>query len=285
MDIGGFVRLLRPINCVMVGFAVLIGEVVVYKTIFPLKTVLGFITGFSITGASMASNDYWDRRVDKVNRPERPIPSGRVTPKEAASFAAIVSVAGLVSACFINFPTSVIIASIGLLMFFSYNYRVKQLGFIGNMLVSASIVLPLVFGGSVQPESSTSAGSLTLLVFFELMIFFANTGREVNKGISDIEGDEVRKVSTVAFKYGPKAAAQLSSAFYLFAVSLSPLPWFLSLVSWLYIPLVAVVDLGFVTSAFILLKNYSKENALKVKRIVLVWMLLGLLSFVVGALQ
>jgi geranylgeranylglycerol-phosphate geranylgeranyltransferase len=269
----------------MVGLAVLIGEIIVYKTIFPFKSVLGFITGFSITGASMASNDYWDRGVDKVNSPERPIPSGRVTPKEAAVFAAIISVMGLISAYFINFPTSVIIASVGLLMFLSYNYRVKQLGFMGNILVSASIVLPLVFGSLVQPESSTSARSLTLLVFFELMIFFSNTGREVNKGISDIEGDKVRKVSTIALKYGTKAAAQLSSAFYLFAVSLSSLPWFLGLVSWFYVPLVAVVDLGFVASVFILLKDYSKENALKVKRIVLVWMLLGLLAFVVGALQ
>lgn len=269
----------------MVGFAVLIGEIVVYKTIFPLKTVLGFITGFSITGASMISNDYWDRGVDKINSPKRPIPSGRVTSKEAAIFATIFSVIGLVSACFINFPTSLIIASIGLLMFFSYNYRVKQSGFMGNVLVSASIILPLVFGGSIQPQTSTSVRSLTLLIFFELMIFFANTGREVNKGISDIEGDKVRKISTIALKYGPKAAAQLSSAFYLFAVFLSPLPWFLGLVSWLYIPSVAVVDLGFVASVFILLKDYSKENALKVKRMVLVWMLLGLLSFVVGAVQ
>ncbi len=269
----------------MVGIAVLIGEVVVYKTIFPLKTVLGFITGFSITGASMASNDYWDRDVDKINSPNRPIPSGRVTPKEAAVLAAIFSVLGLVSACFINFPTSLIIASVGLLMFLSYNYRLKQLGFMGNILVSASIVLPLVFGGLVQPQTSTSMQSLALLIFFEIMIFFANTGREVNKGISDIEGDKVRKVSTIALKYGPKAAAQLSSAFYLFAVFLSSLPLFLGLVSWLYIPLVTVVDLGLVMSAFILLKNYSKANALKVKRIVLVLMLLGLLSFVAGAIH
>lgn len=283
-DIMELIRLLRPVNCIMVGFAVLVGELIVNKTIFPLPTILGFITGFSITGASMISNDYWDRDIDKINNPNRPIPSGKVTLKEAEIFAVIVSVVGLVSAFLTNFPTCLIIASVGLLMFFSYNYRLKQFGLLGNLLVSASITLPLIYGSFIQIQSSTSMHNLTILFFFELMIFLANTGREINKGISDIEGDMVRKISTIALKYGAKNAAYLSSAFYLMAVMLSPIPLLLGLVSWYYIPFVSVVDLGFFMSVFILLKQYSKENALKVKRIVLILMLLGLFSFVVGAL-
>ena len=283
-DIAALMRLLRPVNCVMVGFAVLIGEVVVHKTIFPLPTILGFITGFSISGAAMVSNDYWDRAVDKVNNPDRPIPSGRVKPGEAAIFTIILSIVGLVAAYLTNL-TSLLIASAGLLMFLFYNYRVKQLGLLGNMLVSASIALPLLYGGIIHPQSSTSTGSLILLVFFELMIFLANTGREVNKGISDIEGDKVRNISTVVLKHGPRRAAQLSAALYLSGVALSPMPWLLNLVSWPYVPLVTIADIGLVASAFILLKDYSKENALKVKRMILLWMLLGLLSFVAGVLQ
>lgn len=282
-DVVALMRLLRPVNCVMVGFAVLIGEVVVHKTIYPLPTLLGFVTGFSISGAAMVSNDYWDRAVDEVNNPQRPIPSGRVKPREAAVFTVLLSVAGLTAAYLTNL-LSLLIALTGLLMFLLYNYRAKQLGLPGNMLVSASIALPLLYGGVIHPQSSASTRSLTLLVFFEFMIFLANTGREVNKGISDIEGDKVRNISTVALKHGPRRAAQLSAALYLLGVALSPMPWLLNLVSWPYIYLVTISDMGFVASAFILLNDYSKENALKVKRMVLLWMLLGLLSFVAGAL-
>lgn len=284
VDIAASIRLLRPVNCLMVGFAVLVGEIIVHKTVLPLPTLLGFITGFTLTGAAMVSNDYWDRKVDAVNSPARPIPSGRVKPREAATFTVLLSAAGLTAAYLTNLP-SFLTASTGLLMFVLYNYRVKLLGLLGNMLVSASLALPLLYGGVIHPQSSASTRNLTLLVFFELMIFLANTGREVNKGISDIEGDRVRNVSTVARKHGPKAAAQLSAVLYLVAVALSPLPLLLNLVSWLYIPLVAIADLGLVASAFILLKDYSKQNALKVKRMALLWMLLGLLSFVAGALQ
>ena len=150
------IRLLRPLNCVMVGFAVLIGEVAIYKTVFAIPTLLGFITGFSITGASMVSNDYWDRAVDKINNPERPIPSGKVKPIEAAIFTTLLSAVGLVAAFLTNFPASFLIASAGLVMFFLYNYRIKQSGLPGNMLVSASIALPLIYGGLIYPQSSNA---------------------------------------------------------------------------------------------------------------------------------
>jgi geranylgeranylglycerol-phosphate geranylgeranyltransferase len=181
-------------------------------------------------------------------------------------------------------PTTFILASGGLGMFLLYNYRAKQLGLLGNMLVSASIAVPLVYGGMIQPPTGGSANSLVLLVLFDVMIFLSNTGREVTKGICDVEGDSVRAVSTVALKRGERAAALTSAALYLSAVAMTPLPWLLGLVSWMYVPLVAVTDIGFIASSFILLRDYSSENALRVKRIVLIWMVLGLLSFVAGAL-
>ncbi|MCJ7610180.1 UbiA family prenyltransferase [Candidatus Bathyarchaeota archaeon] len=283
-DLSCLVRLIRPINCAMVGFAVLVGEAIVFKTLFPLSSILGFVTGFTITGASMVSNDYWDLGVDRVNNPDRPIPSGRVKPREAIALTVILSAIGLGAASVTYLPTTLILASGGLGMFLLYNYRAKQLGLLGNILVSASIALPLVYGGMIQPPTQGSANSLALLVLFDVMIFLSNTGREVTKGICDVEGDRVRAVSTVALKRGERAAALTSAALYLSAVAMTPLPWLLGLVGWLYLPLVAVTDIGFIASSFILLRDYSSENALKVKRIVLIWMLLGLLSFVAGAL-
>jgi hypothetical protein len=47
---------------------------------------------------------------------------------------------------------------------------------------------------------------------------------------------------------------------------------------------VAVTDFGLVASSFMLLKDYSRENAKKVKNLVLLWSIFGLLAFVVGAL-
>lgn len=282
--IRGCIELTRPINCTMVGFAVIIGEIMVHRTIFMAPTVLGFITGFSITGASMASNDYWDRLVDGVNSPNRPLPSGRVRLKEAITLTIILSTIGLAVSFLTNSALTLSVASLGLVMFLLYNYRLKQLGLIGNLVVSASISLPLVYGGIMVPVQTQSIYRYYVLCFFEAMIFIANTGREINKGITDVEGDKLRGISTIAMKHGNKAAALLSGSLYIAAVAISPLPWFLGQVSWPYLPLVAVTDAGLVISAFILFRDYSRKNALKVKKMVLLWMVIGLISFVAGAL-
>ena len=68
----------------MMGLAVLIGELITYFTLLPFEpSLFGFFTAFTLTGTSMIVNDYWDRDVDAINAPERPIPSGLVSIKEA----------------------------------------------------------------------------------------------------------------------------------------------------------------------------------------------------------
>jgi len=67
------------------------------------------------------------------------------------------------------------------------------------------------------------------------------------------------------------------------AVALSPTPWLLGLVSVWFIPLVLVTDSGLLACSFMLLRNYSRENARMVKNSVLLFFIFGLLAFVAGA--
>ena len=84
-------------------------------------------------------------------------------------------------------------------------------------------------------------------------------------------------------RYGERSAAAAAVFFYLFAVVLSPIPWLAKLVSFWYIPLVAVTDFGLVACSFMLLKDSSRENARKVKNSALFFFIFGLLAFVAGA--
>jgi len=115
------------------------------------------------------------------------------------------------------------------------------------------------------------------------MALLSNTGREITKGIVDVQGDRMQNVKTLAVHYGEKTAAIAAVMFYLLAVMLSPLPWFLNLVSMWFIPLVTITDIGLVASSTMLLKDYSRENARRVKKQVLPWFLIGLIAFVVGS--
>lgn len=167
----------------------------------------------------------------------------------------------------------------------AYNFKGKEAGLIGNFMVSACVALPLVYGGFVYQERSWDYKGLSSLLFFTLMAFFSNTGREITKGITDVEGDRIRNVRSVAIRSGSKGAAVIAVSFYAFAVGLSVFPWLYGLVSWLYLPFVVIADFGFSISSFILLRDYSKENARRVKNMVLFWMVIALVAFVVGGLR
>lgn len=279
--LGGYLRLMRPINCLMMGLAVVVGAVLaspndLYAS-WP-NLVYGFVNGFTLTAASMAINDYYDRGIDAVNEPNRPIPSGLIKPKEALAFAFILTAIGFTAACLTNIFCFVL-AVFAWMVFVTYTTVGKRSGMPGNFLVSTCVAIPFIYGSIAV----VNAVKLNVLVF-AFMAFLSNTGREVTKGIVDVKGDEMQGVKTLAVRYGEKKAAIVAAIFYLFAVLLSPIPWLLNRVSFWFIPLVATTDFGLAASSFMLLKDYSRENARKVKNLVLLWFIIGLLAFVAGAI-
>jgi len=279
--LGGYVHLMRPINCLMMGFAVIVGAMIVnpqFSSVPWLNLFYGFVTGFVLTAASMAMNDYYDREIDAINEPNRPIPSGLIKPKEALAFAFILTVIGFITAYLTNL-FCFFIAIIAWIIFMTYTTVGKRSGLPGNFLVSTCVSIPFIYGsyvvaGAIEPN----------VLIFASMVFLSITGREITKGIVDVKGDKVKNVKTLAVRYGEEAAAVVAVLFYISAVLLSPIPWFLSLVSLWFIPLVAVTDFGLIASSFMLFKNHSRENARKVKNMVLLWSIFGLLAFVIGAL-
>lgn len=277
--LGGLVEIVRPVNSVMLGLAIIVGAAVTGGASIlgsPPTLLLSFVTGFCMTGAAMAINDYYDREIDAVNEPGRPIPSGRVTPGEAVTVTAALSVVGLGASYMISLNTA-LVAAFSWVVMILYSAWGKRTGFPGNLMVSACISLPFIFGGLVT-------GSMYPGLYFSLMAFTSNTGREVTKGIVDVEGDRGAGVNTVAVSKGPRTASVVASTFYVAAAASSLIPYALRLVSAWYLPFVAVTDLGLLYSAYGLVTEPTRENSRTVKNRVLYLMLVGLVGFAAGSL-
>jgi len=223
----------------------------------------------------MAINDFYDREIDAINEPNRPIPRGDVSPKEALMFALLLSIIGFVAAFETNLP-SLLVAVTALIISISYITEGKGTGLPGNFLVSATVVIPFIYGGLTVGQIETS----TLL--FVAIAFLSNTGREVTKGIVDVEGDRSHKIRTIAVTYGERTAATAAAVFSLLAVCLSPLPWLWGLVSDWFLPPVLLTDIGMLVSSILLLRNYSRKNAKRTKNLSLIWFTTGLLAFILG---
>lgn len=281
VDPGGAFRIIRPVNCVMMGFAVLVGAAIgggVGLLSSPRELVLAFLTGFFMTGGAMAVNDYYDREIDAINEPGRPIPSGAVSPGEALVISGVFSVLGLGSA----WLTSVNNLAIGVFAWvamMAYSTFGKRTGFPGNLMVSACVSLPFVYGGIMA-----GGGAMGSSLLFALIAFMANTGREVTKGIVDVEGDRASGIKTVAVSMGPGVAVWVSVALYISAVLVSYVPVYLGLVSIWYSPFVALTDIGLMYLSYSLVVDPSRENSRRVKNRVLPLMLSGLVGFLAGSL-
>ena len=274
---------MRPVNCVMMGFAVIVGAALASGFSFPTgawwRLLLSSLTAFTLTGGAMAVNDYYDREVDAVNEPQRPIPSGEVSPREALAFFAILSLFGFSAALLTN-PSCLVTAVFAWAVMTLYSTRGKRTGLPGNLLVSTCVSLPFVYGalalGGKLPSSS---------LLFASMAFLSCTAREVTKDIVDIEGDASEGMKTIAVSYGPRTAALVAGTLNLAAVILSLLPWLWRLVSKLYLPPIIASDIGFVASSLWLLRDQSRENAKRIKNFSLLWMGLGLIGFLAGSLR
>lgn len=279
--IKAYIDILRPINSLMMGFAVIIGYFIATKgSINPLhyqKLVLGFFTGFFLTASSMVLNDYFDREIDAINAPHRPLPSGLILPREAVVYAILLAVVGLFSSLMIN-QLCFFLASSSFIVSSLYNALFKKTGLLGNFMVSFCVAIPFIFGASIADKIPFAS------IMFFLMVFLSNTAREIVKGIADIEGDRAKGIRTLAVRHGEKYASKVALFLFVSAIILSPLPYIIGIMGYTYLVLVVIADIGFMYSSVKLLRNPSKYMALNIKRQMLFWMFIGLLAFLLGAI-
>ncbi len=75
-----YIEIMRPVNSVMLGAAIIIGAFITGGTQILgdwVSLVYAFLTGFTMSGAAMAINDYYDREIDAINEPSSgwPLPT------------------------------------------------------------------------------------------------------------------------------------------------------------------------------------------------------------------
>jgi len=260
----------------MIGFAVIVGEVISSPVVPSYAALCGFLAGFSLLGSAMVLNDYFDREIDAINEPDRPLPSGRIGHLEAVVFAILLASIGFLASASTGAWT-LAIATLSMLITLAYNSKFKKTGLLGNIMVSANVAVPFIYGGFAVANAN-----IFPLMIFSLLAFLSSLGREVVKGIVDVVGDEAKGVRSVAVSKGSEVAAKQGTFFFLSAVTLSLLPLALKIVSLYYVPLVIICDVGFLLTSYSIWTSPTPLNAKRNKKYVLVWMTFGLIAFIVG---
>jgi 4-hydroxybenzoate polyprenyltransferase len=173
-----FLELLRPANVVTALADVLAGFAIADLGNWPALPWLLLSTA-CLYGGGVVLNDFFDRSIDAIERPERPIPSGRVRPQTAAAFGAILLAAGVVAASRAT-STAAVVAGLIAAAVVLYDAAAKRHAVFGPIVMGTCRGLNLVLGISAVAIAAAARWNLALLPFFYIWAITAVSRGEVH---------------------------------------------------------------------------------------------------------
>ncbi|MDP6456954.1 MAG: geranylgeranylglycerol-phosphate geranylgeranyltransferase [Candidatus Marinimicrobia bacterium] len=270
-----FFKLLRPLNLFLGTITVLISASILHywHTTTIVKAVL---TVVSLNAAANAFNDYRDFDSDKINRADRPLPSGSLSKNSALMAAVILFLCGIILSVFINFSSFVIASLISAPLMIIYSIWLKGRPLIGNLVVAAILGLAFLFAG-------TSFGNPQGLVVPALLAFGFNFLREIVKDIADVEGDRAAHLNTFPVKFGVQPSVRLVLGLCLLMGSGFLIPFFMDIYGYAYLIILILgieIPLLFIVSS--LVKSPSIKTCKTSSQILKVCILSGLFAVYLG---
>ena len=196
IDIRAFLSIIRPQNCIIGGLTVIAGIAIASKvdtglvdtTALMLNFLFAFVTYFFVAAGGNVVNDIFDIEIDKINRPHRALPSGRMSIKQAWVFVGILSIIGVIFA-WLNGPIGTAVVIVFIIVGYAYAAKVKQLGIAGNFMVAFSFAFGVIYGSLVYGETVANIIFPIPTWLFFLTAFMILQARETIKGAEDVEGD------------------------------------------------------------------------------------------------
>ena len=190
--IKGYLRLTRPANLVtsvadvLAGISIAAALLLFSEPTFEAKFILLIcLSTVGLYGGGVVFNDVFDARLDAVERPERPIPSGLITLREAATLGCVLLVIGI-GAAFIVQPLSGLLAILIAASALVYDKWGKHHSFLGPLNMGLCRGLNLLLGVSIFPNAVEAVWWLALVpVIYIASITMISRG-EVHGGRSSL---------------------------------------------------------------------------------------------------
>jgi geranylgeranylglycerol-phosphate geranylgeranyltransferase len=179
------------------------------------------------TAAGNVINDWYDRDIDAINKPRRPIPSGHVRPRSAVALYVVLLAALALCVTRLPAPEAVWVAAWAFLLHL-YSWKAKRLFLAGNLLVASVVSSAFLMGAMAGGD--IAAGILPAA--FSLMFVL---GRELVKDAEDIEGDSRCGAKTVPVVSGQGAALGAAAVIFVLLAAAAPVPYFMSMYSRAYL--------------------------------------------------
>ena len=236
-----YIKLIRPINLLMTALVVCLMQFcvvnpIIYNTCglsidyFPVIFSLLMVSIITIAASGYVINDYFDTKIDEINRPQRVIVGKTITRSQAGTYfqtlLIIGNLAGIALAIMLRDLTTVFIYAgvSGILWFYSSSYKRQLL--LGNIMIAICTFLCVFLVGYVSNKAlilkiQNNQELLQMLILlksdpvqavwrwtlgYALFAFLFTLIREMVKDIEDIEGDREMECRTMPIVWGVTAS-------------------------------------------------------------------------------
>ena len=269
-------KIIRPINAIIAFVSVIVAAFFCSPEEIAWFSVLlaSFAAAFTLSAGNII-NDIYDLGIDKVNRPERPLPSGKISKNSALILYFLFIAASLILSWFINLYAFMIVI-IATILLVIYSKFLKRVLLVGNILVALLTGLVFIFGGVAVRNSSAA-------IIPALFAFLINFIREIVKDMQDVDGDKNAGVNTFPIRYGFQKSKILILliTFTLLLYTLYPFVARLYKIEYFIIVMI-IVNPILVFSLKILFKDRSIKNLNMISNLLKLSMVFGLIAIYLG---
>ena len=202
----GLLRLVRLSNSLPASVLVLLGAKLTGAPLYQPTLWVAIAAMWCITAFGYVSNDLWDQAEDRVNKPDRPLPAGMVTSRQAF----IVALGLLLLALCLSANLGIapfLITLLVLILLMLYNWRLKGMAGLGNLLI-AGLAASALWSGAVAAHGWRYAPMITLLPAALALTLFI-LARELVKIIEDQVGDRLAGKQTLAQYIGVQTIVRI----------------------------------------------------------------------------
>ncbi|UCE02272.1 MAG: geranylgeranylglycerol-phosphate geranylgeranyltransferase [Candidatus Latescibacterota bacterium] len=265
----------RPHNLAVAALMVVAGWAAAGGGAPDERLLLAAVAAALVAAAGNVVNDYFDAEIDRINKPRRPIPSGRIGRGESRHYYALLTLMALVTGFAAGAQMLVMVALWTVALFF-YSAELKSRLLLGNVTVSVVCASGFVAGAWVAGRPV--AGTVPAILAFLLLM-----GREIVKDVEDLRGDRALGARTLARRLGARRALGVAFVFFLLFAALAPWPYWMQLCGrgYLLTYVFGIFPLLLV-ACWLMFRDTSPGNLVRVSWILKIDMFVGVLGFYLG---
>ena len=192
-----FARLTRVWNLVIIAFAQYFTAAFLIdaKTIFDPRLFILSVSTVAIAAAGYIINDYYDIKIDLINKPERVVIGKSITRRYAILLHTVLSFAGVVFGLALSWKIAAVNFFCATVLWW-YSNNLKRQPFVGNFVVA------LLTGVAIWLVDSLYKTGHVAIITYALFAFFMTLIREIIKDMEDLKGDHTFGCQTLPIVWG-----------------------------------------------------------------------------------